>query len=877
MSEQEQRPPRGERDENIWPKLDGGMRRLLRMSDDQIVDAVNAHEARLAAKAQRIERLTEALPPTATDEDRRAVARLKGLYRDQLLPHPLFGTLILEKVKPVVKSRAIVHFTGNRDDLSALGVEVHGQAHDIFTVVGTVAQLASLAAQPATLHVRTPRLLLPTVEDAAAQAEISAVHQPRPVNPTGFQGQGVIVGVVDSALDVTHHGFREPTGAHDTRVLYYWAQDPYTLHPVTGDRVPQANPPGQTPQQFHNANPATTPNFTGLNYGRIYTDGDIDTALGLAGSPYGTGANQVCCEPATSQHGTHTAGIAAGNGHENNWATAPTHVGAAPQATMIHVCRRFSHPNVQNGTYEDDVINAIDFVFRAAQFENMPAVVSVSLGTNLGPHNGASEFDQGRDNLLNSFQNRSIVWSAGNDNDNNGYRSGSIAAGATETFTLTPGWAGGNTQWLDIWYAGPELDFEVQCGGSASGWRTAGNEYHGTLNGYDIDVDREVESGGGLRSIRLYIIDATSGDPWTVRLRNPHASNAVQYYAWTGLQGWWGSLNGATQDELTLSDTACSKSILTVGACQKRHPPSPAAGEAITDYSGCGPTVDGRIKPEIVAVGGRSGDQILSTNSNQASGYVGMHGTSMSTPLVAGAVALLFDEYDTLGHDLNQDTIKALLTQNANRLGLNLDPTQPGYVATERNQYGYGRLRMIAPIDHIRPPVNVDLWVRTADDDYGEEPYPGGCFCGAPDIRVYAAGTTNETTQLTWGTTYDVKVTVRNLGDSDAVDATVRLKYTLPWAAPNAWTAAEDAADQPLQQTDTVPALDQVQLTFQWRPESGEIGGVPAGTTHFCLLAEVDHPLDTLTYPAPTTGGGDAWSTNIKGTNNVALRNLHIQ
>ncbi len=863
-------PPYGERDERVLQKLDGGLRRLLPMTDDEIVKAVEVHEARLAEKIRDVERLAEILPPTATDEDRRAVLRLQRLHRAQLLPHPVLGAVVIDKVKPVpIKVRAVVHFTGNRDDLIAMGLEVCAWAHDIFTVVGTKKQLADLAAQPATLCLRLPRLLLPTVEDATAQAEISAVHQPRPVNPTGFQGQGVIVGIIDSALDVTHHGFRDPGGVHGTRVLYYWVQDPDIPNPV-----------GQTPEQFHLANPATTPNFTGLNYGRIYTEANINTALGLAGGSYGTGANQICCQPAIAEHGTHTTGIAAGSGHENNWATPPVHIGAAPRATIIHVCYRWSYANAQSGVFEDDVINAIDFIFRAALFHNMPVVVSVSLGTNLGPHNGASMFDQARDNLLNSFQNRSIAWSAGNDNNENGFRRGTIAHAATETLTLTPTNMGlGDPpvdRWLDVWYLGPELEFQVQCGAAASSWCAAGVEFHGTLSGYDIDVDREVELGDGLRSIRLYVEDARSADAWTIRLRNPHASDPAQYYAWTGAQGWWADLNGASQNELTLNDTGCGKSILTVGACAKRHPPNPAGGETITDYSGAGPTVDGRIKPEIVAVGGTGIDPIISTSSDQASGYVGMAGTSMATPLTAGAVALLFDEYHTAGHNLNQDTIKALLTQNANRLNLHLDPAQPGYVATERNRYGYGRLRLIAPIDHIRPPLNVDVWVRTAPDDYGEEPYPGDCFWRAPDIGVFKAGTNDETTQLTWGTTYDVKVTVRNLGDSDAVGSTVRLMYTLPWTAPNDWHAAEDTSNQPLEQTVTVPALGQIEVTFHWRPEAAEIGA-PSGTTHFCLLAEVDHALDPLVYPAPTAAGGDAWSTNIKGTNNIALRNVHIQ
>ena len=42
-------------------------------------------------------------------------------------------------------------------------------------------------------------------------------------------------------------------------------------------------------------------------------------------------------------------------------------------------------------------------------------------------------------------------------------------------------------------------------------------------------------------------------------------------------------------------------------------------------------------------------------------------------------------------------------------------------------------------------------------------------------------------------------------------------------------------------------------------------------------LIEVDHPLDPLVFAAPAAAGGNAWTTNIKGTNNVALRNLHIQ
>ncbi len=744
--------------------------------------------------------------------------------------------------------------------------------------------------------IRTPRILSPTVEDASTQAEIAAIHAPRAANPNGFQGDGMLVGIIDSSLDITHHGFRDPTvpGTHDSRVLYYWAQSTHTQD-AFGNPVLQAAPPGQTPQQFTNAAAAgTRPNFAGLNYGRIYTTNDIDTANGLA-NPYGTANNQICCEPMVdNEHGTHCAGIAAGSGHVTNWATNPVHIGAAPEATIIHVrleVNTVASLDIDSGeTFEDALIDGINFCMLAAQFHNLPLVISVSQGSNSGPHNGSTDFDQARDNLINSFNNRSVVWAAGNDDAANGYRKGNVAAGnSIDNFTFT---ARRNLpMWLDVWYSGPELDYRISHGAGNSGWRTAGQDYTGVVSGQDIEAERDIEASGGLRGIRFYMDDAGSGDIYTIELRNPHASQTVNYHAWSGFQGWWADISGATNHETTLGDTGCGKSILTVGACNKVNPANPATGETISLYSGAGPTIDGRIKPEIVAVGGTADnpatvvdeeDPIWSAASDQNNGYIDMIGTSMATPLVAGAIACLLEEYNSapptgLGIILNQDTIKALLTQYANTLNLNLDPAQAGYVAEERNRYGYGRLRMIGPIDHIRPPVDNDVWVRTANDDYGVEPYPGGCFCHAPDVRVFQAGTNNETTHITWGTTYDVKVRVRNLGEQNAVNTTVRLKYALPHTAPNTWTDAEDASNSKLENTTvTVPAMNSIEVTFSWRPEAAELSA-PAGTTHFCLLAEVDHVNDPLTYSAAGTAGGAAWTTNIKGTNNVALRNLHIQ
>lgn len=878
--------------EEVSRKMDSSMRRLLKKNDAEIRRQYASDVRRLKREKEKIEEAIPTLPSTASESDRQAVMRMKRLRIAELMPHRDLIAIIPGKLKPA-RIRAIVRFTGNRSDLEAMGIEVRSQGQDVFTIAGTRKQLKDLVNRPSCRRLRTPRIFFPVVEDASGQAEIAAIHAPRPpVNPSGYRGNGILVGIIDSPLDVTHNGFRVPPanpnvpGNPPSRVLYYWAQVTHIqgVDPLGNPQILlQANPPGQTPEQFTNAaTPADPrPNFAGLNYGRIYTNDVINTAIGLV-NPYGTGNNQICCEPtADNEHGTHCAGIAAGSGHVTNWVTNPDHVGAAPEATIIYVRVTNFAPSIdRDEASEDALVDAINFCLQAAQFHNMPIVISVSQGTNFGPHNGSTDFDQARDNLINSFNNRTIVWAAGNDNDDNGYRKGTVASGnSVDNFTLTSRRNG--AKWLDVWYTGPELDYRISFGGGNSSWRTAGQNYTGVLGGQSIEVERDIEDSGGLRGVRFFMEDANNGDVYTIELRNPHASQVVDYHAWVGNQGWIADLSGPTHNEATLHDTGCGKSILTVGATGKVLPPNPASGDLITAYSGAGPTIDGRIKPEIVAVGGLTANPIWSTASDQNNGYTVMLGTSMAAPLVAGAVACLLEEYDSpppvgLGIELNQDTVKALLTQYANRQGLNLDPTQPGYVAEERNRYGYGRLRMIGPIDHLHPPVDNDVWVRTADDDYGEEPYTGGCFCNAPDIRVLQPGTNNEITRINWGTTYEVRITVRNLGDHDAVGTTVRLKYALPHTAPDTWYHAEDGSNNKLETTVDIPALDSEVVTFNWCPQASELNA-PAGTTHFCLLVEVDHNYDSLVYSAPSTGGGNAWALNIKGSNNVALQNLHIQ
>ncbi|NJF26125.1 S8 family serine peptidase [Thermococcus sp. Bubb.Bath] len=106
-------------------------------------------------------------------------------------------------------------------------------------------------------------------------------------------------------------------------------------------------------------------------------------------------------------------------------------------------------------------------------------------------------------------------------------------------------------------------------------------------------------------------------------------------------------------DTYTVGSPAAAPDVITVGAVDKN--------DVITYFSSRGPTADGRLKPEVVAPGNwiisdrAAGTQLTSETVGQY--YVAASGTSMATPHVSGAVALLREAHP----DWTPDKIKYVL------------------------------------------------------------------------------------------------------------------------------------------------------------------------------------------------------------------------
>lgn len=100
--------------------------------------------------------------------------------------------------------------------------------------------------------------------------------------------------------------------------------------------------------------------------------------------------------------------------------------------------------------------------------------------------------------------------------------------------------------------------------------------------------------------------------------------------------------------QMSITSPGISKKIITVGSCDDYKP----------FFSGVGPTRDCIQKPEVIA----PGSQIISCNYSYyktGTPYAVRSGTSMSTPMVSGAVALLLESHPDMTNKEVKLKIKA--------------------------------------------------------------------------------------------------------------------------------------------------------------------------------------------------------------------------
>lgn len=167
--------------------------------------------------------------------------------------------------------------------------------------------------------------------------------------------------------------------------------------------------------------------------------------------------------------------------------------------------------------------------------------------------------------------------------------------------------------------------------------------------------------------------------------------------------------DGGTDGYDCLENRSVAKNILTVGAVEEIPGGYTQPSDVVmTDFSGWGPTDDGRIKPDLVA----DGDDLYSSISTVDNAYDNKGGTSMSSPVVCGSMALLQEYHYSLNAVyMHADELKALVINTADEAGA---ADGPDY------QFGWGLLNTDGAAALIRKDDSIGSLIRRSYLTNGE-------------------------------------------------------------------------------------------------------------------------------------------------------------
>ncbi|MCF6342451.1 MAG: S8 family serine peptidase, partial [Bacteroidales bacterium] len=125
--------------------------------------------------------------------------------------------------------------------------------------------------------------------------------------------------------------------------------------------------------------------------------------------------------------------------------------------------------------------------------------------------------------------------------------------------------------------------------------------------------------------------------------------------------------DGGADEYDVISHESIAKNIMTVGAVKEVMNYTGPSSVKMSDFSCWGPADDGRIKPDIVG----KGVDVYSTMNGSNTSYASLQGTSMSSPNVAGSMALLQLHYQNThgATPMRSATLKGLVLHTADEAG----------------------------------------------------------------------------------------------------------------------------------------------------------------------------------------------------------------
>ena len=529
--------------------------------------------------------------------------------------------------------------------LRARGIEVNTVVGRQMTARCPLSLLQTFLAMPGIDRVEVSERCVPTLDSMAVETGIATVRTVTPPTITGQTGAGVLIGIVDTGVDLTHPDFKNEDGT--TRLVSLWDQT------VTG------TPPA------------------GFTYGTEWSHAQIQSGLSTEVDDEG--------------HGTHVLGIIGGDGSATgNGQPAFRYVGVAPGADLCVVKTDF-------GT--TDIIDGVAYIFQVAAARGQKAVVNLSLSSQSGAHDGTYAFDTMINDL--TGPGKIVVSSAGNRQLDAIHAQTAVGAspvtltmvvpaytrnsGPANDYLLFTGWYEGADQ-MSITVIGPNGN---TVGPVAPG---ANNSDNNTPDGNITVFNGTTTPSNGDHEIYVQLYDAQANrapasGTWQFVLTPVSIQSTGRFDMWlySNTLGPGASppqwVNGLTPNTV-VGTPASADSVIGVAAHVTKScwiasdgigycwNPTPTLG-SIAYFSSTGPRRDGVVKPDISAPGfGVTSALSAATTPTPDAALVmldGRHwieaGTSMSSPIVAGTIGLLLAQPDWA--NASPSAIKARLQSTA--------------------------------------------------------------------------------------------------------------------------------------------------------------------------------------------------------------------
>lgn len=537
----------------------------------------------------------------------------------------------------------------SKSALTQQGVIVGAKVGDILSLQIPVDGLSNIETLPGLKMIQLAGKIKPTLDKAVKDVRADSVHMGYNL-PQGYTGKNVLIGITDWGFDYTSPMFYD-TLLQETRILAAW-------------------------DQYRTAGPAPS----GFTYGTELSSLPEFTAAGADTANIYSYAT----------HGTHVAGICGGSG------AGTPYRGVAFESKFLFATFLVD---------ESAVLDAWEWMYQKSLAEGKRLVINMSWGLyHIGTLDGNSLLSQAIDN----YAALGVVFS------NSGGNNGNVNFHIKKTFTNDSiktkidfySYTANPNMWGQSIHMWGEQANAFESGlmiYNTSGVILAETPWYSTATTTSY-VDTFLVIGA---DTIWYNISADAAHPingrpqMRLRVNNSHTylrvylkskaqTGKVHYWNVTELStdvGNWGmpftAFGAGTiggDNQYGISEPSCSNSLISVAAYASSYTNTSGnlVGGQIANFSSIGPRYDEVLKPDISAPGVSVASSISSYTDNSFSSitsvdfggrtypFARFSGTSMSSPMVAGVVALILEANPYLSAQQVKDIIIQTAREDAN-------------------------------------------------------------------------------------------------------------------------------------------------------------------------------------------------------------------